>query len=156
MPPPGDKAAHWGQPVTACARSQRVFISFGIRGHSESARIDAAQSQLKSASVFYTSQNYIKTILIVAAATGSPPRGRIRRALACRDLSKKRLSVLPIRCYRRVIRFDTNLKLGRKLHISRARLPRATSSSLAIFFTGPYRKSFGFTSEHITRRHVRA
>jgi hypothetical protein len=72
-------------------------MSFVLGGLSESARIDAAQSHLKSASVFYTSQNYIKTILIVAAATGSPPRGMIRRALACRDLSKKRLSVLSIR-----------------------------------------------------------
>jgi hypothetical protein len=62
-------------------------MSFVLGGLSESAHTDTAKP-FESHRFFYTSKNDIKTILIVAAATGSISRGRIRRALACRDPSK--------------------------------------------------------------------
>jgi len=45
-------------------------ISFGLRNYTESAHTDAAQSHLKSASVFFEVDN-MKTILIAAAAAGN-------------------------------------------------------------------------------------
>jgi hypothetical protein len=62
-------------------------MSFVLGGLSKSAHTDTAKPFEKRIGFLYKPKLY-KNILIVAAATGSLSRGRIRRTLACRDPSK--------------------------------------------------------------------
>jgi hypothetical protein len=114
-------AAHFLE--TAIARA----MSFVLGGLSESAHTDTAKPFEKRIGFLYKPKLYKN--YFNRRCRDRQPFPRQDKMCSCVSRSvQKQLSVLSIRCHRRVIRFDTNLKLGRKLHESRARLPRATSS----------------------------
>lgn len=116
-------AAHFLE--TAIARA----MSFVLGGLSESAHTDTAKPFEKSIGFLYKPKLYKN--YFNRRCRYRQPSTRHDKTRSCVSRSvQKTIERLIYPCYRRVIRFDTNLKLGRKLHRSRARLVPHLLSSL--------------------------